>query len=103
MRKVGQVIAGLEHGWVHQRGQGVVTALLQGGEGELNHFFLWLLCQWLAVRGRSRAVLGAAYLAILQLEGQDDIVAIYLFLCDLGRNPALGGIGLPRPGANIVI
>lgn len=43
------------------------------------------------------------YLAIFELEGEDDLVAIYLFLYDLGSNPALGGIGLPGSCTNIII
>lgn len=49
------------------------------------------------------AVWKVAYLAIFELEGKDHLVAIYLFLDDLGSNPALSSIGLPGSRANIKI
>lgn len=45
----------------------------------------------------------APYLSIFELEGEEHLVAIYLLLDDLGSNPALGGIGLPRSCPNIVV
>lgn len=44
----------------------------------------------------------AAYLSILEAEDKLDLVTIDYLLLDLGRNPALGGIGLPGLGADIV-
>ena len=41
-------------------------------------------------------------LSVGQLEDQLDLVTIDNLLLDLGGNPALGGIGLPGLGADIV-
>ena len=46
--------------------------------------------------------LGRAYLAILQREDQRHFVSRNLLVRHLRGNPALGGIGLPRPGADVV-
>lgn len=48
-------------------------------------------------------VVGWPYLAIFKLEGEDHLVAIYLFFYDLGSNPAIGSIGLPRSCSNIIV
>jgi hypothetical protein len=44
----------------------------------------------------------SAYLAILQLEDQLHLVALDLLVDDLGGDPAVGGVGLPCPGAVLV-
>jgi hypothetical protein len=51
---------------------------------------LVVLCRW------------GAYLAILKLEDQLHLVALDLLLDNLGGNPAVGRVGLPRPGAIFV-
>lgn len=44
-----------------------------------------------------------SYLAIFKLEGEQHLVAIDLFLYDLGSNPAFGGIRLPGSCTNIIV
>lgn len=41
------------------------------------------------------------YLAIFQLEDKFDLVALNNLIHNLRGNPALGGVWLPRPGADI--
>lgn len=43
------------------------------------------------------------YLAIFAQELQDHLVTLDPFVLDLGGNPALRGIGLPRPGPDLVV
>jgi hypothetical protein len=45
---------------------------------------------------------GATYVAIFQLEFKQDFGPVYQLLNDLGRNPALGGVGLPCSRADII-
>jgi hypothetical protein len=44
----------------------------------------------------------AAYLAIFELELEHDFGPVYRLLDDLGRDPALGCVGLPRSRADII-
>lgn len=41
MREIRQVITGLEHRWIHQRGQRRVIAALESLQAELDLFFLF--------------------------------------------------------------
>jgi hypothetical protein len=104
MGQVGQVVAGFEHGRIHQRGQIRVVARLDGEQRRLDSFFL---------RGASSVGLSLVgisavgggwweYLAILKLEHQLHLVALDLLLDDLRGDPAVGGVGLPCPGAVLV-
>lgn len=71
MREVGQVVAGLEHSRVHQRGQ-IASAILQVCDVELGFLCLydglsaadWFQC------------LCCTHLAVLQLEHNLDLVAV---------------------------
>jgi hypothetical protein len=45
---------------------------------------------------------GATYVAIFQLELEEDFGPVYQLLNNLGRNPALGGVGLPCSRADII-
>lgn len=57
---------------------------------------------WRRLRGRPGGLFGSAYLAIFELEDELDLVARKLLVEQLRGNPALGGVWLPRPGANVV-
>ena len=105
MGQIGQVVAGLEHGRVHQRGQVRVIAGLDGRQRRHDGFFLASSVS-LLFHGHSctaHLLLGlAAYLAILELEDQLHLVALDLLVDDLGGDPAVGGVWLPCPGAVLV-
>lgn len=57
MRKVGQIIAGFEHGRVHQRRQQRVAAALEAREAELDVFFLLTLSEGLPVRSSLQSIM----------------------------------------------
>jgi hypothetical protein len=100
VREVRQVVAGLEHGRVHQWGQVRVLARLDGLECRLDGFFLRGASSAAIHHGALRG-LSAAYLAILELEDQLDLVAGNLLVDYLRGDPALGGVGLPCPRARL--
>lgn len=99
MREVREIVAGLEHGRVHQRRQVRVVARLDGQDGRLDGFGL---------RSASSASMpqpvasAGTHLAILELEDQLYFVPRNLLLRDLRGDPALGRVWLPCPRADVV-
>jgi len=89
MGQVSQVVTGLEHGRVHQRGKIGVVARLDGIQGRFDGPGLGTTLSAVASRG-CVAVAGGAYLAILELEDELDLVVGNLLVDDLGGDPALG-------------
>lgn len=104
MGQVGQVIASLEHGRVHQRRQSVVLACDEGILGDCDRFLLYTNAMSASPRQNARAQTGQGqtYLAILELEDERGLTAVDGLADELRGYPALGSIGLPGSRANIV-
>lgn len=104
MGQVCKIIAGFEDTRVHEGRQGGVRAALQPLDGDLDGLCLQqkssqrTSSSTAAVRGRSRVT----DFAILELELELDLGTFNGLVDELGGYPALSGIGLPGPCADIV-
>jgi hypothetical protein len=101
--EVGQVVASLEHRRVHQRRQLGRVVSPEVLDGDLDRLGLYTSPQSaIEIRRGGYPPSRASYLAIFQVKDERDLVAVHRLLGNLGRNPALGDIGLPGPRPDII-